>query len=34
MSLNGDEVLNEEELMDIQGQWTGEEIVSTYEIAA
>jgi DNA modification methylase len=34
MSLNGDEVLNEEELMDIQCQWTGEEIVSTYEVAA
>ncbi|NBO61068.1 MAG: site-specific DNA-methyltransferase [Flavobacteriia bacterium] len=34
MSLNELEVLSEEELLDIQGQWTGEDSISTYEIAA
>ena len=34
MSLNELEVLSEEELLDIQGQWTGEDTISTYEIAA
>lgn len=34
MSLNELEVLSEDELMEIQGQWKGEDTISTYEIAA
>ena len=34
MSLNELEVLSEDELMEIQGQWKGEDTSSTYEIAA
>jgi hypothetical protein len=34
MAKNGDEVLTEEELMEIQGRLIGEETDSTFEVAA